>query len=137
MFKLKTRFFEIITAFNYLRLIFVFYFIFMIKSIPIERILFLDIETVPQAGNWNEISEEEKNLWDKKTLRQRGEDVSAADFYQDRAGIMAEFGKIICISVGMLEKDNRLKIKSFYGDNEKKLLEDFGNIFNRDRKSVV
>lgn len=67
----------------------------MIKNIPIERILFLDIETVPQAGNWNEISEEEKNLWDKKTLRQRGEDVSAADFYQDRAGIMAEFGKII------------------------------------------
>lgn len=133
MFKIKTRFFEIINAFNYLRLIFVFYFIFMIKSIPIERILFLDIETVPQAGNWNEISEEEKNLWDKKTLRQRGEDVSAADFYQDRAGIMAEFGKIICISVGMLEKDNRLKIKSFYGDNEKKLLEDFGNIFNSPR----
>ena len=77
----------------------------MIKSIPIERILFLDIETVPQVGNWNEVSEEEKNLWDKKTLRQRGEDVSAADFYQERAGI----------------------------DNEKKLLEDFGNIFNSPR----
>ena len=105
----------------------------MIKNIPIERILFLDIETVPQVGNWDEVSEEEKKLWDKKTLRQRGEDVSAADFYQDRAGIMAEFGKIICISVGMLEKDNRLKIKSFYGDDEKKLLEDFGNIFNSPR----
>ena len=46
---------------------------------------------------------------------------------------MAEFGKIICISVGMLEKDNRLKIKSFYGDDEKKLLEDFGTIFNSPR----
>ena len=105
----------------------------MIKNIPIVRILFLDIETVPQVGNWDEVSEEEKKLWDKKTLRQRGEDVSAADFYQDRAGIMAEFGKIICISVGMLEKDNRLKIKSFYGDDEKKLLEDFGTIFNSPR----
>ena len=50
---------------------------------------------------------------------------------------MAEFGKIICISVGMIEKNNTLKIKSFYGDDEKELLENFGKIFNSYRLSQV
>lgn len=105
----------------------------MLKNIPIERVLFLDIETVPQYANWEEISEEEKKLWDKKTKLQRGEEILAEDFYQSRAGVMAEFGKIICISVGMMEKNNKLKIKSFADDNERRLLEEFGQIFNSSR----
>lgn len=44
---------------------------------------------------------------------------------------MAEFGKIICISVGIIEKSEKIIIKSFYGDDEKQLLEEFGEIFNR------
>lgn len=105
----------------------------MLKNIPIERVLFLDIETVPQYADWEEISEEEKKLWDKKTRLQRGEETSAEDFYHNRAGVMAEFGKIVCISVGMMEKNNRLKIKSFADDDEAKLLEEFGQIFNSPR----
>ncbi|MGC4128740.1 MAG: 3'-5' exonuclease [Bergeyella sp.] len=102
----------------------------MIQNIPLERVLFLDIETVPQYGNWEDVSETEQKLWDKKTLKQRNEDISAGDFYQERGGIMAEFGKIICISIGMLEKNETLKIKSFSGDDEKKLLQEFGELFN-------
>ena len=102
----------------------------MIQSIPIEKILFLDIETVPQAEVWKELPEIEQKLWDKKTRFQRKEDVGAEDFYKERAGIMAEFGKIVCISIGMLEKNNTLRIKSFANDDEKKILEDFGEIFN-------
>lgn len=102
----------------------------MINTIPIERVLFLDIETVPQYGVWEDLSEDEQNLWDKKTKRQRGDDVDASDFYQDRGGIMAEFGKIICISIGMMEKNEKLKIKSFYNDDEKQLLIEFGELFN-------
>ncbi|PPZ92302.1 3'-5' exonuclease [Cloacibacterium normanense] len=105
----------------------------MIKNIPIEKVLFLDIETVPQVSNFTELSETEQKLWDKKTARQREEDISAADFYGDRAGIMAEFGKIICISVGIYEKNESIKIKSFAGDDERKLLEEFGEIFNSNR----
>ncbi|MDR2205957.1 MAG: 3'-5' exonuclease [Flavobacteriaceae bacterium] len=105
----------------------------MLKNIPIEKILFLDIETVPQSGNWEELSETEQKLWDKKTQRQRKDEISAEDFYAERAGIMAEFGKIICISIGMLEKNETLKIKSFFGDDEKKLLTEFGEIFNSPR----
>ncbi|MBP7173400.1 MAG: 3'-5' exonuclease [Cloacibacterium sp.] len=103
----------------------------MIKSIPIEKILFLDIETVPQAELWTDLSETEQKLWDKKTRFQRKEDTEAEEFYKERAGIMAEFGKIICISIGKLEKNDKLFIKSFYGDDEKQLLEEFGEIFNR------
>lgn len=108
----------------------------MLKNIPIEKILFLDIETVPIYESWNEVSNEEKKLWDKKTFKQRGEEISAEEFYRDRAGVMAEFGKIICISVGMLER-NGVKIKSFAGDDERELLENFGRIFNSPRLSNV
>ncbi|MDO4763585.1 MAG: 3'-5' exonuclease [Flavobacteriaceae bacterium] len=108
----------------------------MLKNIPIEKILFLDIETVPLFGSWGEVSEVEQKLWEKKTQTQRG-DATSEDFYTERAGVMAEFGKIICISVGMLEKNNQLKIKSFYGDNEAELLENFGQIFNSPRLSNV
>ena len=103
----------------------------MLQNIPLEKVLFLDIETVPQFGNWSEVEESKQILWDKKTKIQRKDEISAEDFYKDRGGIMAEFGKIICISVGIIEKNNKLKIKSFFGDNEKVLLEEFGEIFNR------
>lgn len=105
----------------------------MIQNIPLEKVLFLDIETVPQYSVWEELSEADQKLWDKKTARQRTEEVSAEDFYLDRGGIMAEFGKIICISVGMLEKNETLKIKSFAGDDEKVLLQNFGEVFNSPR----
>ena len=102
----------------------------MIQNIPLEKVLFLDIETVPQFGNWRDLDETEQYLWDKKTKFQRKEEFTAEEYYTERGGIMAEFGKIICISVGILEKNGKLKIKSFYGDYEKKLLEEFGVIFN-------
>lgn len=102
----------------------------MIQNIPLEKVLFLDIETVPQFGNWEDLNETDQYLWDKKTKFQRKEEFTAEEYYTERGGIMAEFGKIICITVGIVEKNGKLKIKSFYGDDEKKLLEEFGEIFN-------
>ena len=98
----------------------------MIKNIPIEKVLFIDIETVPQVEDFSKLSETEQKLWDKKTARQREEDISAEDFYRDKAGIMAEFGKIICISIGIYDKNNKILIRSFAGDNEEELLKEFG-----------
>ncbi|WP_042722806.1 3'-5' exonuclease [Flavobacterium sp. B17] len=110
----------------------------MIQHIPLERILFIDIETVPSSGAWEELSEAEQMLWDKKTKFQRKDEISAKEFYSEKAGIMAEFGKIICITIGMLEKNDTLKIKSFAGDDEKKILMEFGEIFNSPRlKDVI
>jgi uncharacterized protein YprB with RNaseH-like and TPR domain len=93
----------------------------------LNNILFLDIETVPEKENWNQLSTEMQELFEKKTQYQRKEEVTAADFY-DRAGIWAEFGKIICISVGYFvdeAKHKKLRITSFFGDDEHKLLTDF------------
>jgi len=97
---------------------------------PLENILFLDIETVPLYENFDDLPEIEKEYYDAKTKYQRGE-IDAKDFY-NRAGIWAEFGKIVCISVGYFyfKKDIRqLRIKSFVGD-EKQLLKDFSNLLN-------
>ncbi len=103
----------------------------MIHKIPLEKVLFLDIETVPQVADWNELSMAEQELWEKKTKYQRKDEFTAEEFYQERGGIMAEFGKIVCISVGILDGGEKLLVKSFYGHDEKKLLEEFGQIFNR------
>lgn len=109
----------------------------MIQNIPLEKVLFLDIETVPQYGNWDDLEESGQKLWEKKTKMQRKDDFTAEEFYTERGGIMAEFGKIICISVGMIEKDGKLMVKSFFGDDEKNLLEEFGFIFNRPKLREV
>ncbi len=109
----------------------------MIQNIPLERILFIDIETVPQSGSWDDLSEEDQFLWEKKTKVQRKDEISAENFYEQRAGIMAEFGKIICISIGMVEKNETLKIKSFSGHDERKLLQEFGELFNSPRLREV
>ncbi|WP_299181453.1 3'-5' exonuclease [uncultured Chryseobacterium sp.] len=109
----------------------------MIQHIPLEKVLFLDIETVPHAPSWEELPETDQKLWEKKTKFQRKEEFSAEEFYPERAGIMAEFGKIICITVGMLEKNDTLKIKSFAGHDEKKILLEFGELFNSPRLREV
>ena len=93
----------------------------------LNNILFLDIETVPQEENWNKLSKETQELFSKKTQYQRKEEFTAEQFY-DRAGIWAEFGKIICISVGYFVKDEnakQLRLTSFFGDDEHQLLTDF------------
>lgn len=109
----------------------------MIQNIPIEKILFLDIETVSGKANYDLADEQTQRLWDKKTAAQRQGEITAAEFYTARAGILAEFGKIVCISVGMLDKMGQLKITSFYGDEEAKLLQEFGQIFNSPRLAEV
>jgi len=103
----------------------------MLNDIKIENILFLDIETVPQYESYDELSDTFKTLWDDKTKQFRIEDKTPDELY-DRAGIYAEFGKIICISVGfVIEKPTlKMRIRSFSGDDEKELLKDFFSLLN-------
>jgi uncharacterized protein YprB with RNaseH-like and TPR domain len=102
-------------------------------SIKLEDILFLDIETVPEKENWKLLSKEIQELFEKKTKYQRKEEYTAEQFY-DRAGIWAEFGKIICISVGYfvnVEKKKQLRLSSFFGDDEHVLLTDFKALLDK------
>lgn len=96
-------------------------------SVKLNDVLFLDIETVPQKENWKQLSKETQELFAKKTQYQRKEEFTAEDFYE-RAGIWAEFGKIVCISVGYfidIKKSKQLRLTSFFGDDEHKLLTEF------------
>nr|WP_297306977.1 3'-5' exonuclease [uncultured Flavobacterium sp.] len=101
----------------------------MLDKIHLQNILFLDIETVPEVHKFNELDETTQILFAEKTAYQRKDDVSAEEFYQ-RAGIWAEFGKIICISVGYFVLKNNIRqfrTTSFFGD-EIKILQDFSNL---------
>lgn len=101
----------------------------MIKKLDLRNVLFLDIETVPEHAAYSELSEEKKKLWEIKTQYQRKEDYTPEEFY-DRAGIWAEFGKIVCISVGFMACQGDLRtfrITTFHGE-EKNLLLEFKNL---------
>lgn len=103
----------------------------MIEKINLANILFLDIETVPETDDYRLLDNDLQTLWEHKTQYQRKEDVTGEDFY-DRAGIWAEFGKIVCISVGYFtfKSDIRhFRVTSFFGE-ESKILSDFSNLIN-------
>ena len=105
----------------------------MLEQIKIKNVLFLDIETVPIKENFEDLSATFQKLWEEKTDWQRKDDISPSDFYKLKAGIMAEFAKIICISVGYLfteKSENHFRIKSFYGDDEKQIITDFNTLLN-------
>ncbi len=102
----------------------------MENKIKLSNILFLDIETVPELENFEELNDVKQELFAKKTQYQRKEEFSPEEFYE-RAGIWAEFGKIVCISVGFFDnhsKDLTFRLKSFYGIDEVKILFDFKNL---------
>lgn len=93
-------------------------------------VLFLDIETVPQYPDYYAAPEKWQELWNKKAERliENADDDPATVF--GRAGIYAEFGKIICISVAFI-KNEKLSVKSFFSENdEKQLLTDFAEMVN-------
>jgi 3'-5' exonuclease len=104
-------------------------------ALSLNNILFLDIETVPQYRGYNELSPEWKSLWDHKAsliIRNKEEETPGSVY--NKAGIYAEFGKIICIGCGVITgsgEDKKLVIKSFYGDDEKLLLYQFAEMLNK------
>ena len=95
----------------------------------LNNILFLDIETVPQYADYLTLPPGWKELWDKKStslLKFHTEETTESLY--SRAGIYAEFGKVICISCGFIQgagSEKKLHLKSFYGDNEKIVLAEF------------
>ena len=116
----------------------------MINSLSLEHILFVDIETVPLVSKYDELPDHWKPLWDKKFSAIKGRDNSLSEeensaTQYSRAGIYAEFGKIICISVGFLKKIDgfeQFRLKSFAGDDEKKLLTGFAALLNKFEKNI-
>jgi 3'-5' exonuclease len=113
----------------------------MLDNIKVDDVMFLDIETVPESSSFELLAPALQNLWDKKSRQFRTIDQKAEDVYE-RAGIYSEFGKIICISVGLITDKNpfRLRLKSFFGKDEKSLLTDFSSMlvkFSRTHREAI
>jgi len=105
------------------------------NGINLADLFLLDIETVPQFPSFELLPDDWKLLWMEKSSKTMPENITPAEAYLQRAGILAEFGKIVCISTGyFFENSNKqwcLKIKSIYGHDEKVLLESFLQINNK------
>lgn len=108
----------------------------MLNHVHVEDLLFLDIETVPQYSEFGALSDHAKYLWEKKSRSlARGDDEATPESLYDRAGIYAEFGKIVCISIGFIARDENgermFRVKSFADHDEKVLLEEFVHLLNK------
>jgi hypothetical protein len=102
---------------------------------PLHTILFLDIETVSQYPEFAVVPEDWAGLWRHKAENMlRDKQTATPEELYGRAAIYAEFGKIICISCGVLSgptAERKLLLKSFYGDDEKDLLCRFCDLLNK------
>ena len=114
----------------------------MYQRIDVANMLFLDIETVSEAPELAKAKETLRDLWTYKAAqvaRIPAEELDAdqlADLYKDRAAIFAEFGKIICISVGAVHRDKQdgklhIRLKSFANHDEAVLLRDFSQLLEQ------
>ena len=101
----------------------------------LSRILFLDIETVPQEYTWNTLDPKTAQLFSDKTrFEQERYGKTAEELWNERGGILAEFGKIVCIGVGSLHRKgegSELRVTSFHGPNEYDVLHRFADLLNR------
>lgn len=103
------------------------------KQVQFEKILFLDIETVPQAYQFEQLDEKSKALFETKNRFQISPEKSIEQIFEERGGILAEFGKIVCISVGMLHEGSQgksIRLKSYYHDDEETLLKQFKRLLD-------
>ena len=106
----------------------------MITAMRLDQFLFIDIETVSESGDFNLLTDEWKHLWEEKVTRTLPEGITVDAYYPQRAGVMAEFAKVVCISIGYFKKEStgyQLRVKSIYGDNEKDLLQSFVQTVNQ------
>jgi 3'-5' exonuclease len=107
----------------------------------VKNILFLDIETVSCVKSYDDLDERLKPLWERKAqfISKEGDKES---LFFEKAGIYAEFGKIVNISIGsfFLSTDKELcfKLKSFSGSDEYQLLKEFNELITRfDQKKLM
>jgi 3'-5' exonuclease len=99
-----------------------------IAKMPLENFLVIDIETVSAQPAFEALSEQWQQLWMEKVQRMLPENETAATFYEQRAGVMAEFSKIVCICLGYFKKENQalqFRVKTIAHHNETELLQQF------------
>jgi uncharacterized protein YprB with RNaseH-like and TPR domain len=94
------------------------------NSAELNKILFLDIETIPQVYKYNELAPAAKELWDKKFLYNK--ELGPEKQYE-KAGIYAEFAKVLCIGLGFYN-EGKFRVKCLASENERELLQQFSDL---------
>lgn len=104
----------------------------MLNQLSLQRFLFIDIETVPELRSYEEMDAETQQLWAKKVERFRLEGESDSDLYLRRTGILAEFSKVVCITLGYFSEEGgrSFRLKSFAGNDEPELLSQVKALFD-------
>jgi len=100
----------------------------------LSRILFLDIETVPLNYQYHSLDPETRDLWDEKMHYQQEQSGLSFEELYSKAGVLAEFAKVICICSGFIHQENGInhfRMKTFSGDDEKQLLQDFSEMLDK------
>lgn len=87
----------------------------------IEKILFLDIETVPLVYKYSDLNETTKDLWNKKW--QYNKEVPPEQQYA-KAGIYAEFAKVVVIGLGFYNQ-GKFRVKTIASYDEMEILTQF------------
>lgn len=111
----------------------------MNKPEGLKSIIFLDIETVPEYQALQEAPVELQAAWDDKLKRAKKrkpkEEVEDnPDFKYENAGLVPEFGRIICLAIGRYDnstEDSDLIVKSMASDNEVQILKEFASILTK------
>ena len=100
----------------------------MITKTPLENFLIIDIETVSEKKDYHSLAECWQHLWQEKVNSSLPENVTIDEYYPQRAGVMAEFAKVVCISLGYFKKEKgvyQFRVKSIFSHDEKDLLVNF------------
>ena len=98
------------------------------QQIALENLFLIDIETVSGSQHYHLLDDIWKELWTEKVFKSLPPDTTPEQYYPMRAAILAEFAKVVCISIGYFKRENnewQLRIKSFYSENEKEVLNGF------------
>lgn len=110
-------------------------------DVSLQHLLFIDIETIAQHEEHNQLSERLKPLWEKKVqyyLDKEG--YSVEESYIDKAAIFAEFGKVISIGLGYFSIENNeqvFRVKALSNHSEKELLEEFLSVLSKFKQNQV
>lgn len=107
----------------------------MLANVQFKNLLVIDIETVPVVPELKSMSDNMQELWESKEGHKCPEELTQQNYFFSRAGIYAEFGKVICISCGIFTEDKEtghltFRIKSMAGRDEEKVLMGFAELLN-------
>lgn len=100
------------------------------KGVATKDMLFLDIETVRLKNEFADLNDDFKASFEYKTryAREATEKFNIEDIeelWREKSPLWSEFAKIVCITLGYISSDDKLKLRSYASHNEKEMLTDF------------